>query len=231
MWRTRSVVRWMAVLLCFFCGSWLFAQAPEETPPAAETPGMNPVAEPAANPAANPPTPETAPESSVAAPPVAGSDTEPVSGKLLEKVKQFLDEDDWQYEQVDGRTVLRMGFQGEHGAWVVIAQTKEEDDQLLFYSVTTENVQTDKLAPVAEYLHRANYGLPIGCFELDFKDGEVRYKTALDVEGAELTQTQIKNYLYLNVITFDRYISGLNDILSGVATPEEAIKKIEEAKG
>lgn len=152
-----------------------------------------------------------------------------VSAKLLDMVKQFLDGDDWHYEQIKDRTVLRMAFQGENGEWFVIVQTKEEDGQVLFYSVIGDNIPTDKLVPASEYLHRANFGLPIGNFEMDFSDGEIRYKTALDVEGAELTQTQIKNYLYLNVITFDRYLVGLKDVVEKGIAPEEAIGKIDAA--
>ena len=40
---------------------------------------------------------------------------------------------------------------------------------------------------VAELLARINYGLNIGNFELDMTDGEIRYKTSIDVEGGELT--------------------------------------------
>jgi len=35
---------------------------------------------------------------------------------------------------------------------------------------------------VNEFLTRANYGLNIGNFEMDFQDGEIRFKTAIDVE-------------------------------------------------
>ena len=40
--------------------------------------------------------------------------------------------------------------------------------------------------PMAEFLTRANYGLRIGNFEMDFEDGEVRYKSSVDFEGIEL---------------------------------------------
>ncbi len=36
---------------------------------------------------------------------------------------------------------------------------------------------------VAEFITRANFGIVIGNFEIDFSDGEIRYKTSIDVEG------------------------------------------------
>ena len=36
---------------------------------------------------------------------------------------------------------------------------------------------------IAEFLTRTNYSMIIGNFELDFADGEIRYKTSIDVQG------------------------------------------------
>lgn len=195
-----------------------------QEPAAPESAEENAAAEPA------PVAPEAAPQAETADTVETAEAAVAPSAKLLDMVKQFLDSDDWHYEQIKDRTVLRMAFQGENGEWFVIVQTKEDDNQVLFYSVIADNIPTDKLVPASEFLHRANFGLPIGNFELDFSDGEVRYKTALDVEGAELSQTQIKNYLYLNVITFDRYLNGLKEVVEQGVAPGDAIDKIEAAK-
>lgn len=82
---------------------------------------------------------------------------------------------------------------------------------------------------VAEYLTRANYGLPLGNFEMDFSDGEVRFKTSLDVEGEEymLTPAMIKSLVYSNVLTMDRYLAGMMAVIYGDASPEQEIAKAE----
>lgn len=147
---------------------------------------------------------------------------------LLDKVKQFLTEDDWKFEAVPDTTILRMGFKGDNGNWTVLAQSKEDYEQVFIYSVWTSNVSEDKRAAAAEYVTRANYGLPIGGFEMDLNDGEVRYKTSIDIEGGELTPTMIKNLLYLNVLTFDKYLGGLNKVVFGGVAAADAIKEIEQ---
>ena len=81
----------------------------------------------------------------------------------------------------------------------------------------------------AEYLTRANYGLSIGNFEMDFEDGEVRYKTSIDVEGGELTQGMIKNLVYSNCATTDRYLHGLMKVVYGNADPASAVRDAEAA--
>lgn len=80
---------------------------------------------------------------------------------------------------------------------------------------------------MAEYLTRANYGLVLGNFEMDFRDGEVRYKTSIDVEGAEIVPGLIRNLVYANVITMDRYLPGLLSVIYGNLTPHEAITQVE----
>ncbi len=146
---------------------------------------------------------------------------------LLDAVKKFLTDDNWYFEQVEGRTVLRMAFKGDNGEWMVLIHTKEDAHQALFYSVLTEKVPAEQRAAAGEFLHRANFGLPMGCFELDFADGEVRFRTSLDVEGSTLSAAQIKAYLYKNVSTCDWYLPGLKRVLAGEATPEAAIQQIE----
>jgi hypothetical protein len=49
-----------------------------------------------------------------------------------------------------------------------------------------------KRQAMAEFLTRAKYGLCMGNFEMDFGDGEVRYKASLDIADGELTAKMIE---------------------------------------
>ncbi len=146
---------------------------------------------------------------------------------LFEAVATFLQADSWNPTQVEGKTILRMGFDGSSGMWNVFVQTKEENRQAMVYSVSSHKVPEDQRQRAAEFLTRANYGLPYGNFELDFSDGEVRFKTCIDVEGGTLTDTMIKNLMYANVSAMDRYQAGLLRVIFGDTSPAEAITVIE----
>jgi hypothetical protein len=74
---------------------------------------------------------------------------------------------------------------------------------------------------------RANYGMIVGNFEIDLDDGEVRYKTSVDVEGVTATRQLIQNLVAPNVITMDRYLPGLLSVAFGGKHPAEAIAEIE----
>lgn len=162
-----------------------------------------------------------------AAPDPAASPNTPKQ-PLLDRVAQFLNEDDWKFQRFEDAALLRTAFQGDNGNWNVVVQSKEDFEQVFIYSVWSNNVPKDKRALVSEFLTRANYGMPIGCFEMDFEDGELRYRTSVDVEGGELTPVMIKNLLYLNAYTFDKYLPGLNKVVFGDISPTDAVAEIEK---
>ncbi|MBP0018071.1 MAG: hypothetical protein J7647_10995 [Cyanobacteria bacterium SBLK] len=67
----------------------------------------------------------------------------------------------------------------------------------------------------------------LGNFELDFEDGEIRYKTSIDVESDRLTPALIKQIVYPNVMMMDEYLPGILAVINGDKTPREAIAQIE----
>lgn len=148
-------------------------------------------------------------------------------GEIIEVVKTFFAEDEWDVDEMEEVPVVRVAFQGRNGRWQCYAQEREPQQQFVFYSVCPINVPAEKYTAVAEFITRANYGLAIGNFEMDFGDGEVRYKTSIDVEGDRLTPALVKRLVYANVVMMDEYLPGLMTVVYGEASPQEAIAQIE----
>ena len=149
------------------------------------------------------------------------------SSGIFDTVVRFFQEDDWHFEQLPEKPILRMGFRGDNGTWRCYAQARERQQQFVFYSVLDINVPEERRQAMAEFLTRANYGLIIGNFEMDFRDGEVRYKTSIDVEGDRLTPALIRTMVYLNVLMMDRYLPGIMKVAYGGGDPAAAIAEIE----
>lgn len=153
---------------------------------------------------------------------------ESVNGLLgFATLGQFLKEDGWYPQQMEDRTVYRMGFAGHNGDTTCYAQVLVDLEILLFYVQWPMKVPEAARLAAAEYLTRANYGLRLGNFEMDFSDGEVRYKSSLDFEGATLTPELIKHAIYPAVQTMDRYLPGLTAVAYGGKAPADAIDEIE----
>lgn len=120
-----------------------------------------------------------------------------------------------------------MGYTGKNGDLRCFATMRVDLEQFIFYATVPIKVPEESRGAMAEFLTRANYGLRIGNFELDYSDGEVRYKSSVDFEDAELTPALIRNVMYPSVQTVDRYLPGILRVTYGGATPLEAIHEIE----
>ena len=140
---------------------------------------------------------------------------------------EFLTEDEWYPQQLEGRHVYRVGFSGNNGQLVCFAQVHVELEQFMFYAVAPVKVPEAFRPAIAEFVTRANYGMRIGNFEMDFSDGEVRYKSSLDFEDAALTPALIKNAIYPAVRTMDEYTPGIMGVVYGGKSAAEAITEIE----
>jgi hypothetical protein len=151
-------------------------------------------------------------------------------GQILEAVERFLKKDDWPYNLLEDRTIYKTGFEGKNGQFICYAQERTEQQQFVFYSVFPVRAPEEKRSEVAEFITRANYGMIIGNFELDYADGEIRYKTSVDVEDVELTDPLVHHMMYANVLTLDKYFPGLMRVLYAGISPVAAIQEVEAAE-
>ncbi len=103
----------------------------------------------------------------------------------------------------------------------------EEDEIVLYVTRCPVFVPLERRAAAMEFLTRANFGLRMGHFEFDLEDGEVRYKTSIDVEGDRLTPALVRRLVRPNLVTMDRYLPGLLRVVYGATTPAEEIAAIE----
>lgn len=144
-------------------------------------------------------------------------------GRLLSAVRDYLVADDWPVRTLPDVAGLEAGYQGDHGRWSVYVSTDEAAGFCVVYSVSPVQVPEARRATAAELVTRANYGLPVGNFELDLDDGEVRYKTSVAVGGADLPEDVIRTMVYINVMAMDRYLPAVMSVAAGSADPVAAL--------
>ena len=148
-------------------------------------------------------------------------------GALLEVVIAFFTEDNWNFHHEAEGSTIRLRFQGDQHVWDCAALVLEEQDQLVFYSVCPVNTPEPLRHSVGEYLTRVNWGLAVGNFELDLEDGQARFKTSIDVEGDRLSFALVRRLVYTNVLTMNRYLPGLLNVIAGRASPRQALAEVE----
>jgi len=156
-----------------------------------------------------------------------GKDDPTTYGPIFQKVVEFFKDDGWPFEQLEDEEILRLEYEGENSKWRCFAHVIEESQRFVFLSSLANFVPKLMRLEASEYLTRANFGMEVGNFEMDFSDGTVRYRTSVDVEGGELTSTMIKNMVYLNIAVMDQYLPGLKKVVKDGMEPEKAIEEVE----
>ncbi|MDZ8085221.1 MAG: YbjN domain-containing protein [Nostoc sp. DedQUE12b] len=151
----------------------------------------------------------------------------PTDSNIFEAIINFFQADNWLFVQLPGQLALQIAFQGENGKWNCYARARSEQNQFVFYSICPVNAPEEKRLAVAEFITKANSGMIIGNFELDFADGEISYKTSIDVEGDRLSSALIQRVVYANVTMMDEYLPGILSVIYGNFSPEEAIADVE----
>lgn len=139
-------------------------------------------------------------------------------------IEQVLDEDHLAYELADDH--LRVRALAPNGEWIVIAQWTDSDAQLAVYCVCALAIPPARRAALMELVTRANYGLRLGCFELDLDDGELRFRASVDFEGTTPSPAIARSLLYTAVATMGRYAPALVDVVDG-ADAKDAIAAVE----
>lgn len=71
------------------------------------------------------------------------------------------------------------------------------------------------MAEMAEFITRVNYGMKNGNFEMDYRDGEIRYKVYVDCEESLPDDVVIKNGIFVISSVFRRYANGITGIIFG----------------
>ncbi len=149
--------------------------------------------------------------------------------KLAEEIQQFLRDDDWNFDEVDENGVITFGvrlkckFQQAHVA------IRVREDSYMVLATLPIKADEDTRPKVLDFLNRANYGMVHGNFEMDPRDGEVRFRTSQSCGDSEvlISQEIIKESIYLNLSMCERYGTPMVKVMMGFASPEEAIAEAE----
>ena len=140
---------------------------------------------------------------------------------LIDQVRALLDVEKLKFDEPNIPTnpdseviaTFRMPVRGLHGEWICIVRVFPESERLLVYSILTENVPVERRPRLAELFVRINYGLVLGNFEMDWEDGEVRYKTSMDLESITPTATVVRNLIFSNFFSTDRYFDVIEEAI------------------
>ena len=150
-----------------------------------------------------------------------------IIGQALE---ELFKRENWNYQKRSDRTYY-FGFRGESNRFDFWAIIHEKGDILTIYAIVPILVPDEKKPVIYDFLHRANYDLMLGNFEIDGRDGEIRYKVSQDFCNTTPSLEILDRMIDCALSMVDRYNEGIGAILFGNVSAEEAIEIIESDLG
>ncbi len=148
--------------------------------------------------------------------------------QLLSLCVEAIERNGWRYRREEGKDVLvmQMGLKTKLKECRVVVLC--DDRCISVYAVSMVSAGPDVRPTIAEFITRANYGLRIGNFEMDYRDGEVRYKAVLDCLDRLPAPKEVDQVIITPVAMLEKFGDGLAKALFGFGEPEADVQK---AKG
>lgn len=144
---------------------------------------------------------------------------------VIEKLAEFLGSRGWKCAVEADRPLIQTGANGKNGRWPCIAIGGSENRDLVFLSLFPVNIPKEKRSAVAELLARINYRLSHGCYEMDFEDGELRFRTSIPAVQGEVQGELLEYLVFANLCAFDSHFENIMRVLYTDVSPENALDK------
>jgi hypothetical protein len=104
------------------------------------------------------------------------------------------------------------------------------DQTVVLYALWDERVPVASRDDVSLYCVRVNFGLNFGNFEMNYADGQVRYKLSIQAAQVMDITVPLDSLLDLAPTVFRRWVSGIAQVCEG-ASPEDAYLACKAAGG
>lgn len=155
------------------------------------------------------------------------------SREIAEVIREFLEEEEWSYSFDEEKEYFDFILRTSNKIKQIHFIINVHPDEYVAYGIIPVGADSDDaemMTAMAEFICRANYGLKNGCFEMDFRDGEIRYKTYVDCEQSLPSKQIVENSIHCIAAMYKRYIPGIADIIFAGSSAKEAVEKCEQSR-
>ena len=156
------------------------------------------------------------------------------SKEIMQVVRENLKESDMKLvacDEENGHLAFVMHFPGQVSCVrFIINVGKDEYIVNAIAPIAPDARDPAALAMMSEFLSRVNFGLKNGNFELDFQDGEVRYKCFVNCDGQLPCRNIVSDSIAAPAIMMKNYMPGLINVIFNGMEPRVAVDLCEEYK-
>ena len=145
--------------------------------------------------------------------------------KISDAVLDFIKDNGWSYDSMSEPNRFEVFVNGHNTTVRLTLNACNEKQYLLVWGALPNKIPEPNRQAVGEFLHRVNYRLRAGNFEMNYNDGEVLFRMFIDVEDMNLSRAVLERVIVLPVLMLDRYYIAIMAICFGDDTPEQAFEK------
>lgn len=147
--------------------------------------------------------------------------------KAIDAIKAFFNNNEWKYNYNEKDNVFISGIDMGNIIGSVRMLIILSDKSYNVYMILNSKIEEQYFSIIAEFLHRVNYGLNNGNFEIDYRDGEIRYKTYVSFIDGNVSEEIVADSIIVGAAMINRYGKGLMQLMLGDGTPEEWVEYCE----
>jgi hypothetical protein len=136
----------------------------------------------------------------------------------------YLESKNFNYTSFPEEQRVTLSLSGKNANYRFTARISHDGDYLQITGCYPFFVRDEKLRfSTAELITRANYTMPIGKFEMDLSDGEVRFHVTHVIENTVPPVGIVERLFMTSYFTLDKYFPALMQHIHAGYTPEDAV--------
>jgi hypothetical protein len=112
-----------------------------------------------------------------------------------------------------------------------LAAVIPDQHQFVFYLNFEFPVPEERRVETARLITRANWGLLIGNFELDFDDGQLRFKSSVDFSNSDLTDALVSNAILAAMNAVEAFARAIGLVALSGHSAERALLEQRQSSG
>lgn len=145
---------------------------------------------------------------------------------------RYLKEQKWKYNYSGDKLTIYSGFNSQGMLWDFSAYARSRGPGVFLLGIRSfipNKALPERRAACAELLTRLNFSLSSGCFEMNYEDGEIRFRTGVIIHGTDITPGIVEHLVRSNLLIVEQHHKAIMSVLYSEVTPEAALKPKEDA--
>ena len=149
--------------------------------------------------------------------------------QFYQAIQSHLDKFNISYNVSEGKVspYFELDYSVNNLRMKIILDQKEDTGQVFAYFISPALIPEERRSEILALMNWLNWNwIMVGNFEMDPRDGELRARISMDIEGSELTDTMVYNIIACGIHLMDKHFPNFMEVCYGHSSADDIIKRI-----